>query len=630
MTKEELLTEIIKRQQDLIDIITFQDEEVEYFNKFLQNNDLLKINSWTNIDLTDLFIAYTKVLHPNSMDIHKLLKAAASIRPIVEETSAQEFNKIIRGLLTIADNYSFNLIEKNRILKNMYLNIKLMKIPKSKKIRKLLTDENYDFLSLFKIYAEKKFEISDGLVIIEILKTTQEEYEAIKEELNEYIANNHFRVSRKKREQIATKRIEQVATYSIFKIKKSFSKIIEYAEAIRTNDNARKKTAKKQLRAYDFLRQNFLQRDSLELIKNPETIISKIEDENLQLEILKLIYQQNLAVQQEMQNVFDKLSENTAAKYQSLLAEYGISPDMYKDEDVMLHPLAETKNILVKGKQLEIEDKNTLISLLQTTTSSYLEQLLTLISEGYITKQFLKENQSLINSKSKFIHQVAVKKDKLSEKRVNPELLSKSESSWLIDDYDFAKNLDTLEKNSLLSSMSRTTSFEFLAKKDLDILISLVLEVGLESLLEQNLNLLNYDKNRLLRIRILKDLNFKIPDKDTLQNILDSETFIVPDDKIENYILAPEISFDEEEVVSLEEIEKIENRLSTFYQTNRTYNVYGVILSKDRIKRNIEELKNGALTSFPIKTVFLKDSFISEGEQEIITKKIIEKQLIIK
>lgn len=198
MTKEELLTEIIKRQQDLIDIITFQDEEVEYFNKFLQNNDLLKINSWTNIDLTDLFIAYTKVLHPNSMDIHKLLKAAASIRPIVEETSAQEFNKIIRGLLTIADNYSFNLIEKNRILKNMYLNIKLMKIPKSKKIRKLLTDENYDFLSLFKIYAEKKFEISDGLVIIEILKTTQEEYEAIKEELNEYIANNHFRVSRKK------------------------------------------------------------------------------------------------------------------------------------------------------------------------------------------------------------------------------------------------------------------------------------------------------------------------------------------------------------------------------------------------------------------------------------------------
>lgn len=66
----------------------------------------------------------------------------------------------------------------------------------------------------------------------------------------------------------------------------------------------------------------------------------------------------------------------------------------------------------------------------------------------------------------------------------------------------------------------------------------MVIEYGHSTELIKALNLLNYSQKRWLRLGILKELEEQPTDKEALEKVLSSETFIVPDDRIKNCVFS--------------------------------------------------------------------------------------------
>ena len=169
--------------------------------------------------------------------------------------------------------------------------------------------------------------------------------------------------------------------------------------------------------------------------------------------------------------------------------------------------------------------------------------------------------------------------------------------------------------------MSRASKYSFLGSEELEHIIDMILELGYEELLEQNTDLLNYDSKKWMRIYILKELNMVPSDIDTLTTVLQQEQFFVPEEKMKDYISNEPCKIESmanDEVATKEEVRR---KVDTFPQTKRTYVVGGVILSKNRVEKNIEEV--GSLELSLANKVYLsltRHTILSESEHDAMQK----------
>ena len=174
--------------------------------------------------------------------------------------------------------------------------------------------------------------------------------------------------------------------------------------------------------------------------------------------------------------------------------------------------------------------------------------------------------------------------------------------------------------------MSKTKQYTFLGKSDIESIIDTILELGLEPLLEQGLDLLNYDAKKWLRMRVLKELEEMPSDSKTITEVLELEKdqFFIPEDIIENYIFrespkSPEITTQEENVGE----EEIRKQLNSFQQTKRTYNIDGVILSKNKVDRNLRNVVQEPIsTRDKIYLSLVDNTILQEQELQQIEKAI--------
>lgn len=150
-----------------------------------------------------------------------------------------------------------------------------------------------------------------------------------------------------------------------------------------------------------------------------------------------------------------------------------------------------------------------------------------------------------------------------------------------------------------------------------------MIELGFEKNLEEDLSLLNYDFIRYKRLIILNKINLLPCDSKDLVSILQSDKFMIPDDKLDEYILnISDYTCDNDLEVGKYEFVK---KLDDYQSSNRLYTINGVNISKFRILKSIEKLNKDSLSSFEQFEVLAKNKFLDSNEYISISNYINSK-----
>lgn len=356
-----------------------------------------------------------------------------------------------------------------------------------------------------------------------------------------------------------------------------------YGNKLINQDNSRRRTLIRQSRLYDELKTKLSEIDDSEIV-NVKNFITKIPSEEIKLEILKFIYKHNMELYKNIEKEYHDLSNNDVYHYKLLLSKYGLS---LNDDDlkiIMSKSLEELEDILGLLRSMGIKDLEYIVSVLKITSLDTISRLNSLFQVSVLSSNTLKNNLSLFDSESSLYLTLNRNVSLLEEKGINLKLFKDSNALFFPCDL-FSKNIETLDSYSLLPSFNKTSSFEFLKSHTLDCYIDILLELGYESYLTQDLDILNY-KSRFNRLRLLKELNIPIGSKKELIDVVSSDKFYVSDQNIDSYLYNACL-YNMPNVSRLStKRDSSDLKLDKFLISPRLYSFDGVLISKNRVMRN--------------------------------------------
>lgn len=315
----------------------------------------------------------------------------------------------------------------------------------------------------------------------------------------------------------------------------------------------------------------------LKVLENPpleiddyRSWIRSINDENLRIELLKYIYEHNKSYLDKLTSRSQELRSNSILSYQELQQQYNLKNmdtqflmERYSSEDL--------RAILESLKELGITDDKSLEEIIKNTSLSTVNSILSLVAEKIISKDLVKENIAVLDAEKNYAQRIRKNKETIEKTTGSNALYKKRDKVLLIDDNSLTKNLNTLKDYDYLSSLATTNNYGFLASEDLEDKLDLILELGFEKALEENLGLLNYSEKTWMRLRILETLNIPVTNQE-LEAVLHTDNFYVPDDMIGQYL-------------DLEPLESLPVKEEDVVTTPRTYIINGVYFSKRKVER---------------------------------------------
>ena len=266
--------------------------------------------------------------------------------------------------------------------------------------------------------------------------------------------------------------------------------------------------------------------------------------------------------------------------------------------------------------RLSIKTPSNLLTIIQNSDLETIENIFALAERGIITGNLVQNHISLFNPSSKEYESFMRNLDLITKKKLNPHYFTASEEMLTIPHQRFATSLKTLDDYQLLPNLKTGMNLSFMQEQGLHDAIDTLLELGFESNLEECLELLNF-KDKFSRLSVLKTLNIPVTDTKELLEILQTDKFYVPDNEIPNYIYNATKYHLPKNVIEVEEPKKKVSdvtRLASFSNTERTYDIGGVLISKNRVHRNLSHvLATGKPTERIIYGV-LKDATLSDEE----------------
>lgn len=619
MMRQELLQAVIKEEEKLKQDMSFQNIELQYLENFLKNNKAHKLTDLKDIDVIHLIIAYCGSNNP-VFTIQELQNTFLALAPMVERKSSENFAKFFENLhkIYLANNFEtikLVLEEKNNVIKSIGLASLLVKasVTKTKENMRLLDNKEMNILSYFMLLNKDFATIEEAVSMAVAIKEVQE------------VVKNatflSFSATEIKGFEAGTKEQKDALNqmYDIKPILDRIDVIRKRVTKLKSNESKRRRDASKGVSEYENLRSLLQQEPELPILNHQE-IVSHIPNEKIKLEVLKYIYTSNLPYYKKLEETYHELTENSATKYQALLSDAGISIEMCDMGRIMQNSISDVKDMLQIITSFDVKDKVEIVNILQSSSKAYLDSIVSFCKEGYFDLEFITSHPMILENPS-FYDVISLNRKSMKEKGLNPLLLARNPEVWFQDSNVLRDNLNILERYQFLGSMSRASKYSFLGSEELEHTIDTILELGYEELLEQNTDLLNYDSKKWMRIYILKELNMVPSDIDTLTTVLQQEQFFVPEEKMKDYISNEPCKIESmanDEVATKEEVRR---KVDTFPQTKRTYVVGGVILSKNRVEKNIEEV--GALELSLANKVYLslaRHTILSESEHDAMQK----------
>lgn len=623
MEKVELIKLLRQKQANATAIINEESRELDFLKTFYQKYSLTGVDNMVKVDHTDLVLAYI-LSHISSDDREQafmyIYNQIESIRNIINDCSESD----LKIILTVLDRLRRDdYLPEARILFED-ANKKRGKFNMKKILLNGLLSENnlqalYDIqdqtgsnmANLISLYEDAEHVFETALLIVCDLKNLREDTEDFHRALDDFGAN-----SKERRFLIS----EFKDDFDTTEIDKDFNEIRKHYDSLAATDRSKKKTAQRELNAYRALEEKLVNGLNKEEITDFAKMISKVPDEQIRLEVLRLIYEHNNEYYQRLLSEYEVLSKNSTIHYQTLLKEYGV--DEIEVETIMTNPVEDVKLILQKLRKINITDKKVIKTILQITDIETFNNILDLVELGILSTKLLVDNPIMFDKASSEYEHLMVNMKMFKELSFNPNNLFDNQDIFITEPKLIAHSIEILKQYKFTKGFKKNVDYSFLTLPNLMSILDQMLELGLEKFLEEDLSILNHYR-RLNRIRIVRELNIPIDSKEELIELLTTDKFIVSDELIPNYLQ----KVSNEEVTEFVETSSIEddiNALKQYETTPRTYNINGVLISTNRVKRNYSEFNKNSLSGNRLLYSVFNDSHLTKSNYRTIKETLTE------
>lgn len=608
---ENLLDLISKEKTRLTSPVQYKEEELALLSSFLETEetDLIKVVHNTDSDIVVRAVLLANNGSSFTLDeINKLTEKNKQINDLDPEYTL----KIIREINKIK---SLKMLERIKVLvrKEEYTEEEISTSEYSimKNIEDILASANcteYDLESLLSLSTSKSDYFRFALPIVQLTKRMYQPAIRLRLQQNDdgiVEITQQQRTARTKYVNINGGGIvaERAMQNTLLRVKTYYEKLKSEKRAIERNNE-------KELQALENLEKQLplILKENQE-ITTIKDLLNRITSKEIRLNALRIVYLHNKSIYEELFKEYKKLSANKKSKYKRLLNDYDINVKEETISYIMLNSLEDVKTILSTLTKLGITNPNTLLNTLTRTNLNTINNILTQINKGIISKELVINNPSLLCFTSIEYKNFTENLNYLQEKNLNPHYFRSNQSLLLENSKTIKASFEILENYDLLLSLKTGIDCSFLINEDLELGIDLLLELGYESFLEENLSLLNY-QNNFKRLLVLKSLNIPVTSLEELENVLKTDKFLIPDYKIDDYIYNA-TPYNPKEIESENDITQIDI-LEDFSNTKRTYLIGGILISKNKFKRNFTTNNNTNIDS--IFYSIIKDSYLSDEE----------------
>lgn len=598
MQKEELLKEIEEEKINLFAENNKTDEQVEFFKKFNDYFNSSTIETIINIDIFDFITAYLTAYSKkySFQEIEKVINQCK----LTYENSVSEFLFLMDNIQDIIEKSNDINDTKQKELKN---NIKFIDNIKNK--------TQIDIDSLMTFYFENDMIAENMMGLVMAFLCTQNLYSLYKESIKIFEKQFNHKATEKEQEQILLK-ISSLPI-KIKDIKEEFKNLERYTKTVISKDKNDKRKTRKELDLYMYIETWIKSNKNKNEIINIPKEITQIKNKDLSNRILKYVYEYNIKEYSNLKKEYDYLLSNSYNQYRLLFERYNINLTDYNID--ITKNIKDVESMLEILYSLNFKDTKDIISIINNSTIEIVKNIQNLVNEGYISTNLITENIGVFsNSYINIIQNIELyQSENLSISNIN-----KMENTLDKDTMLIKKNIQILKDYQLFEKIVQSNSKEFMIEEDLDKKIDRILELGLETYLQQDLNLLNQDIDSFKRIIILKRLNIPIEDISELYSILENKKFVISNQDIDNYIFdANKYSNKQIENCNLSKQEFISS-LEEFKNTELTYSFDGVFISKNKVIRNINNIENDNLSNKNQLDAVISETILDDFEYEKI------------
>lgn len=608
MTSIEIKKKIEEEKRRIEEELQVENQELKLYQDFFEKYSLIDVKKYDQIDCGKFFVLYLHSTNPEKWLIKELeelvksnhllfLKANSdsfrnlinAVRFMIETKDADAMKELMQEKVNPIKPTLFNKLFRRKELKNEPIKPTLFnKIFRRKELSREKMKKNLneikkggcDIEKLLNLLEREDNDVKEALSLVKMMKESGEFKESIGEELIHFLKQDNIKASKEEIEKITGKSWEAIVDKK--RLFKALEVLKSYYEKLEKQESARKRNLNKQMRDYKHLEKLFSKAKSDREIRNVEEITEKISNPLLRIEILKHIYLHNLAYQEQVESDYQNVFREESAEYKEFLLRNNLSTDNL--DSYMTKSIPELEYMLERLKKLNIQDVETV---LKTSTPSRVQELGMLIKSGVMTEAFVKENTTLFDTKKPHYQVLTTNQRILQENRVNPSTMHLHQEVLFARPSYLENNLSTLQEYLLPLNWMGVKNVQFLNHPNLARKIDKVLELGYETLLESNMELLNYDDKAWNRLELLKALDIPLPTtKEEVEGILESPHFLLPEENVETYReITPYIERKENlDIVPMKS-------LPIDQETTRTYTIGGVIFSKPKVVRNLSQLE---------------------------------------
>ena len=607
--KEQLLIAIAKEKEHLTEALNSESEELLFLDSIWNSKETDQMKLVATSDPVDMLTAII-------LSDDRITATYSEIKALLEEN--RQLHKSIDS--KEARNLIFTFEDMKR--HNLYEQFKTYVDPKNRQITGTLAAAGTRLV--LKMAGIKKINFYPMIQTIDnfpnyfdallCLKTAQD-FIKIKSQLKEEIDKS----ARKVLDSLGLGEEDIKKDFDINTTKKIIFAARSYYDREKQLATSEKRAIRRELTAYESLEENLEKMFSHSEIKNVSELLRRISNPNIRLELLKLVYLHNQKIYDEISTELEKQTKDPSNIYQSLLDDYGISPELYQIADVRLVPLDELKNMLESLKALAITEPKIILEIIKTSNFDTIQNIRAQVSKGIIDSELLRNNLAIFSKESKEYKNFISNLEFFIEEGFNPHYLRANQEIFLLSPTQIKRNIKVLQEYDLLSSMKTGMDSRFLLNENLSENIDTLLELGYEEVLVEDLSLLNYQHN-FKRLQILKELDIRLSDLGELKSVLESEKFLIPRERISSYLynsVPYKIERLEDDLVIPATI------LGNYEYSSRTYNIGGILISKNKVQRNIPNL-NEETSNKNLITALSSNSILSDEEFETIRSLIVK------
>lgn len=589
MTSIEIKKKIEEEKRRIEEELQVENQELKLYQDFFEKYSLIDVKKYDQIDCGKFFVLYLHSTNPEKWPIKELEELVKSNQLLFLKANSDSFRNLINAVRFMIETKDADAMKElmqekvNPIKPTLFNKIFRRKELSREKMKKNLNEikkGGCDIEKLLNLLEREDNDVKEALSLVKMMKESGEFKESIGEELIHFLKQDNIKASKEEIEKITGKSWEAIVDKK--RLFKALEVLKSYYEKLEKQESARKRNLNKQMRDYKQLEKLFSKAKTDRVIRNVEEITEKISNPLLRIEILKYIYLHNLAYQEQVESDYQNVFREESAEYKEFLLRNNLSTDNL--DSYMTKSIPELEYMLERLKKLNIQDVETV---LKTSTPSRVQELGMLIKIGVMTEAFVKENTTLFDTKKPHYQVLTTNQRILQENRVNPSTMHLHQEVLFARPSYLENNLSTLQEYLLPLNWMGVKNVPFLNHPNLARKIDKVLELGYETLLESNMELLNYDDKAWNRLELLKALDIPLPTtKEEVEGILESPHFLLPEENVETYReITPYIERKENlDIVPMKS-------LPIDQETTRTYTIGGVIFSKPKVVRNLSQLE---------------------------------------